>query len=122
MRSKEEIQQKLKEKVTETSDPLIHVSLSLVFLLEVLLDIRELLNDKIDRTGEVDMDKYNNHTPCIKCGVCVPANVEYVPATLGYKDGKGYECDEHIKRTCIKCGYWWREKCLDTKEGINDKT
>ena len=52
------------------------------------------------------MNKYCENTPCVKCG-CYFISTEYEKY-----DGGG----EFIERKCLKCGYTWKESCLDDKE------
>ena len=53
------------------------------------------------------LPRYNPDAHCPKCGYDAVAT-DYCQAI---KKGK-YDFDEHFTRTCLRCGYGWREACL----------
>lgn len=55
-----------------------------------------------------------DHPPCVKCGMR-DAFTEWVPYRppvydrgLIAREAQG----EYLKRTCCRCGYFWREACI----------
>lgn len=48
---------------------------------------------------------------CSKCGMR-GAHTEWkphTPAEVSYSSVRKAAQPEHLRRTCIRCGYWWRE-------------
>lgn len=55
------------------------------------------------------MNKYNQDSNCPKC--------DSKASALHYHARTTYPvADEYIKRTCVNCGYIWRETPLDKDE------
>lgn len=57
------------------------------------------------------MKPFNEKSRCAKCGFGDAASryepAQYVPYILELMK------EEHIKRTCVRCGFTWKEACLD---------
>lgn len=54
---------------------------------------------------------FNLNAECTKCGA--------IDISIIYCSGGTSTCykyEEHIHRTCRRCGYNWTEMCLDSKE------
>lgn len=63
----------------------------------------------------MSLPRLSHYGHCAKCGQWTgDAPMSYgVGGMMSYGDGRIALHDEHLERTCPRCGYKWQEACLD---------
>lgn len=61
--------------------------------------------------NELKLPKYDPRSRCEKCGDDDAETQHFVSR---------YVVDEHLLRTCRRCGYRWAERCVDGVQNFGD--
>ena len=103
----------------------VHRSYEAISLAATRHELRCALDAVIDPLKKekptMKLQPFTTESPCPKCGF-QHSKIMYQPAIKGTYDGyvitglrPDYPQQEHILRECQRCGYEWRQACIDMK-------